>query len=257
MNDRSGKRYDSSDHEIDALALDHSFDELTRAERDRVLARLGSEEAYRQLRSVLLMTRRELHQESRTLEPRPEIRADIHAAMRERRAASARRRLTLGDLLSYRVPAYTSIAGFAAALVLAVMLGQSRLDDWPIVQERIVYVPAGDTHLVEIDKEEIVRRVTDSLKAELARKPVEQPALRASSEPTAHPARPQKRSRNRASQPDTESAQQTPSPVSPSTGNQFVGLANLPQLDVQKRGKNLAEDSNSRQFRWSAARDSF
>jgi hypothetical protein len=256
MNNRPDREDDMNAQDLDALALAHPFADLTESQKALVLSRLGGEEAYARLRSLLLMTRRELLDESTTIEPRPEIRSALHAALESRRHRATPRRLSLGDLLGYRVPAYTAVAGFATAIVLAVMLGRADVAQPPVVRERIVYMPASQTRLVAADREEIVRRVTDSLKAELAKESDARPPMRVATAPVRSP-----RHGNRGAGVRHAPGSASPRPAAPTSpiasDNQFVGLANLPQLDLQKRGKTLAEDSSFRQFGWSAARDSF
>jgi hypothetical protein len=238
-----------NEHEIESLALHYSFDELTADQQALVLSHLFSGEAYERLRTLLLATRSELLAESRTIEPHAGIRSDIHAAMQARQRIAAAPGFSLHDLFTYRVPAYTAAAGFALALVLAVLLGRSTVRQQPVVQERIVYVPAVDTQSVDMEKEEIVQRVTDSLKEELRKQFAVQPARL--------PVRARRPNRmNIATQPaSTVPVLRAAAPAT--SGNRFVGLANLPQLDVQKRGKNLAEDSAFSRFRRTAVRDSF
>ncbi|MEO5929560.1 MAG: hypothetical protein ABIR47_06485, partial [Candidatus Kapaibacterium sp.] len=70
--------------DIESLAVSRRFEELTGEERELVLRECGSRDAYDRMRGALLLARRELTAANPRLAPRPEIRSELHAALRSR-----------------------------------------------------------------------------------------------------------------------------------------------------------------------------
>ena len=144
----------------------------------------------------------------------------------------------IGRIAGHRVPLYQPTIAALAAVMMVVLIRPEQP-----VREKVIYRTVAAS-IAPVDTDEIVRRVIDSLRDELERPaPVEvrtvivhdggrrekpgvasreQPALRDTAEPRERDAAPR--------------------------GNMFVGLANLRQLEIQRRGKNLAEDSAGSRF---------
>jgi hypothetical protein len=244
--------------DIEALAGERWFNELTPGERHEALAELGSPEAYDGIRSAILRARTALAPDMADPIPRPADTADLRAAMRRRaeRMASARPS-PLARLLHYRIPAYQP-ALLAVALLLFFVIWRPQ----PAVQEKIVYLPATDTATrvadqgngdqiagsaidraeEKLDREKIVQEVVDSLTRELdrrERKESRMAALRARSERRGAAGDEQLRADENGEQDQRRSD---------APANAYVGLANLPQLDVQRKGKTFAEDSGAARF---------
>lgn len=233
--------------DIEALAASRSFAELDPQERRAVLAEVGSEDAYEAMRAVIFGARESLASAGEEHLPHPWSRSALHGALRARvEREAARRPGIIATLLNYRLPAYQP--ALLAAVVALVMVWRGGNEPVPVSvpeRERIVYVPVHDT--VErtsdaaLDEERIVQRVVDSLTRELEkreRRREAQMALRSRrGNPKEHIADPRHREEEL---PDMEPKTSAP--------NRYVGLANLPGLDVQRRGKTFAEDSNAARF---------
>jgi|GEM_PF-2568466 len=237
--------------DIEALAMNKTFGDLTEQERAFVVAHLGGAKAYEEMRALLMTTRRTLMAEGEMLEPRETIRAAAHAAMRARSGRRPAHAIwgALARAARYRVPVYQPVTGALAAFAVLLLLHGATLEPQP--RERIVYreiaAPAA-----AVDTDEIVRRVVDSLKEELER-PAQvevRTVVVRSDRPATAPGSPEESTADTAER-------RARRPSAAATENRFVGLANLPQLDAQRRGKNLAEDSAGSKFMVSTVQDRF
>jgi hypothetical protein len=119
-----------------------------------------------------------------------------------------------------------------------------------VVREKIVYLQPTAPSSTAISREAIVREVIDSLRAEFQKQQAAMKPQRVAwrerrrTQRDSTPSNPRQMTRrNTTSQPDRV--------------NQFVGLANLPQISEQKRGKTLAEDSAFSRFSTTMRRDTF
>lgn len=239
--------------DIEALAAERWFSELTDAEQQDALSELRSAEAYDAVRATILRSCEALAPDIADPLPRAADTADLRAAMRQRAAyIAAARPSLLARLLEYRVPAYQPALLAAAMLVLFLVWRPQPGSVVPAeeaVHEKIVYVPVVDTAVRgednendRLDREKIVQEVTDSL-------------LRALDQ--------RERKGGRVASLKSRDVRQAPvadMPVRYSDGdernregldahsNVYVGLANLPQLDVQRKGKTFAEDSGAARF---------
>jgi hypothetical protein len=237
--------------DIDALALDREYGELSEAERNMVAEALGSEEAYTRYRHTLLLTGREMTLADAP-EPASHIRRDLHGVMRQQNRRTAEVFSPLSRLLMLRIPAWQ--AGLAMAFVAVVMMlssGQPQ-PSTPQVIERIVHVPAPSAptpaSTAAIDRDELAQQIADSI-IEKVRAEMRTEGPRQAQQ---HVHR--KRARDTSSEPVPAVASSEPVRQS---DNRYVGLANLPQLASQKRGKTLAEDSAFTRFTVSMRRDTF
>jgi hypothetical protein len=240
-------------NDIEALALDFEFDQLSDTRQQRVLTALGSEHAYTQLRTTLLATRATLTDPATLPQPAPHIRRDLHNALRQRKATAGSTESSLARVVGFRIPAYQAALGMAALVVVMFLFRDEPSiprPSQPVVREKIVYMQPTAPSSTAISRDAIVREVIDSLRAEFQK---QQAAIttqrvawrerRRTSRDTTPASPRQMTRRNMTSQPDRE--------------NQFVGLANLPQISVQKRGKTLAEDSAFSRFSTTMRRDTF
>ncbi len=237
--------------DIEALAMSKTFGDLTEQERALVTAHLGGARGYEEMRSLLTMTRRTLAADEEMLAPPETIRAAAHAAMRARSGGSPVSAVwgAIARVARYRVPVYQPVTGALAVFAMLLLLHGATLEPQP--RERIVYREIAAPPAV-VDTDEIVRRVVDSLKEELERPAqVEVRTVVVRSERPATPA-----SSPQESAADT-AERRARRPSAAATENRFVGLANLPQLDAQRRGKNLAEDSAGSKFMVSTVQDRF
>lgn len=194
------------------------------------------------------MIRKALKEEPPSLVPRAESRDALHAAMvSSGRSAGARKRSWLGDLLSYRIPLYQPAAALGLLLVIAGVYLMGREEG---MRDRIVYLPtpaAGvQEPVVQIDTEAIVQRVVDSLKEEFARSAESSPVRAVSAQRLEK--RPRRRGVDSALR-ASDGRKNGPRSATTAEDNRFVGLGNMPQLDRQRRGKSIAEDSTIDRFR--------
>lgn len=224
--------------DIEELALHRSFGELTPEEQAAVLIHLGSAGAYDNLRSTLLHAREELALEQVRLEPRAATRTALLQAMQARqksRSEPVTARLT--KILTYRLPAYQLAAAVVVAIAAVLLLGRAPEPGVQQAPPQIVYIEAKEP-TVQIDREELIQRVVDSLKEDISRE------LR--SEATTR--RTHRRITHRDTVRDVRPVAAGQSEVDIRQGNVFIGLGNLRQLDAQKKGRTLAEDSSLSKF---------
>lgn len=230
--------------DMEALAADRAFAELTPDERRMVLAELGSEEAYTSMRSMIVSARAALAPAPGDPFPRAESRAVLQAALRQR--SRAQRTGRLEGMLSFRVPVYQPMLLAAAVIIFFLIWGGGPFSSLMPVRERVVYVPLHDTVVRTaayeepvIDEERIVRRVVDSLTRELERRSKEKQGGARSR-------------RSRKEEVREMVSQSAPDLYQPErngkAANVYVGLGNLPGLNAQRRGKTFAEDSNAARF---------
>jgi hypothetical protein len=231
--------------DIESLAMTRTFAELSEKERALVTAHLGDEEAYTRMRMAIVAARRTLTTEGEALEPAPEIRSAAHAAMAGRRKRTPVLGGFLGSIAGYRVPLYQpTLAALAAIMVVFLVRPEPR--EQP-VRERVIYRTVAAA-VAPVDTEEIVRRVVDSLRGEL-----ERPARVEVRTVVVHDGRREDSSKSALAPRDSAEPRQD----APPRGNMFVGLANLKQLEIQRRGKNLAEDSAGSRFMVTSVPDKF
>ncbi len=238
--------------DIEALAGDRWFSQLTPTEQREALAELGSAEAFDAIRMAIMGSREALAPAATDPLPRPADVADLRMAMMRRAGRiAAERPSLLAQLLEYRVPAYQP-ALLAAAMVVLFLLWRPQQQppvQVPVIQEKMVYMPVADTGVRdaeyerldrEQERQKIVQEVTDSLLRELDRRERKGERLASRGERTT------RRAAGRplpADQNDNRSHD-----AIDSRPNVYVGLANLPQLDVQRKGKTFAEDSGAARF---------
>lgn len=230
--------------DMEALAADRAFAELTPEERRMVLAELGSEEAYTAMRTVILHARAALAPAAGDPVPRPESRARLRSALHQR--SRAQTAWSLERMLNFRVPVYQPMLLGAAVVIFFLLWGGGPFNSLLPVRERVVYVPLHDTVVRTaayeqpvIDEERIVRRVVDSLTRELERR------NKTGSQGSRY-------RRGRKDAVEEILPQSTPDPYQSERNtkatNIYVGLGNLPGLNAQRRGKTFAEDSNAARF---------
>lgn len=234
--------------DVEELALHKTFRELTEEEYTLVLQQLGSASAYTTLRSTLLAVQEHLAVDSKRVQPRPDIRARLAYALQEKHrkpSVFASVRAWVRSVATYKLPVWHTAAVGVAVLVGVLLLPQKHQQTAQEAAPRVVYVQAAEP-TAHLDKEEIVQRVVDSLKEELTQQIRVQVAKEYQTE------------HHRALLLDT--AREIVSAVLKSMEthhhegvNNFVGLDNLPQLDVQKKGRTLAEDSSLSRFVVTAA----
>lgn len=222
--------------DIEELALRRFFDELSPEEKADVLSSLGSAEAYNNLRSTLLRTREELALEAARIEPRAGTRTALLEAMQARQKNAAVAKLTrLTRILTYRLPAY-QLAAAVVVTIAAVLLLNKPAAQTPPQMPQVVYIEAKQP-VAQIDREELIQRVVDSLKEDLSRE-IHAGASR--------------RVGGRIARRDTAQniypAADRRVTTQERPDNIFIGLGNLPQLSVQKKGRTLAEDSSLSKF---------
>lgn len=225
--------------DVEELALRRFFDELTSDEQASVLVFLGSAEAYDNLRATLLRTREELALESVRMEPRAATRTALLQTMQARQKntrATIPARLT--KILTYRLPAYQLAAAVVVTIAAVLLLNRTDMQT-PAQMPQVVYIEAKQP-VAQIDREELIQRVVDSLKEDLSRE----------FHTSASTAR---RAGNRVIRRDTAQdiypvADRRVSTQEVRPDNVFIGLGNLPQLGVQKKGRTLAEDSSLSKF---------
>jgi hypothetical protein len=242
-------------NDIEALARELEFGQLSAMQQQAVLAALGSEHAYTHLRTTILAAHAALTDPATLPTPAPHIRHDLHEALRQHRAASASTQSSLARAVGFRIPAYQAALAMGAVIVMMFMFRDEPTLPQPTqmpVRERVVYVQPAASSSTAISREAIVREVIDSLRAEFQKKQAAMKPQRVvwrerrRSQRDSTPAEPRQMTRrNVAPQPE------------PDRDNQFVGLANLPQISVQKRGKTLAEDSAFSRFSTTMRRDTF
>ena len=231
-------------------------DRLTPEEQSRVLASLGSREAYDRMRARLAAMREDMAAEASRMAPDPAIRSDLHAAMARRHAPAPRREPAsfLARILTWRMPAYQAAIGAAALAGLALLLVPRELShapgagpsDAPRIVERIVRVPVRDTVMARADEEATIRRITDSVREEMRAMMAHERRRAAREEQLARREAPERRKETTPRETPSDAPSGAPQIVA--GPNRFVGLANLSQLDVQRRGKSLREDSAYGQF---------
>jgi hypothetical protein len=225
--------------DVEELAMRRFFDELTPDEKTQVLVLLGSAEAYDNLRATLLKTREELALESVRLEPRTGTRTALLHAMQARQKSTAVTIPTrLTKILTYKLPAYQLAAAVVVAIAAVLLLNRADVQTSSQMPQ-VVYIEAKQP-VAQIDREELIQRVVDSLKEDLSREfhagaaTVRRTGNRFVHRDTAQDVYPAS---------DTRIATQEARP-----NNVFIGLGNLPQLGVQKKGRTLAEDSSLSKF---------
>lgn len=239
---------------IESWSHDRDFDRLTPEERARVLASLGSREAYDRLRARLAAMREGMVEAEARMAPDAAIRSDLHAAMARRHAHAPRPASLLSRVLSWRLPAYQAAIGAAAFAGLALLLIPRELthtpgagpSDAPRIVERIVRVPVHDTLMARADEEATIRRITDSVREEMRTMMARERRRAAREGELARRAAPDRTKEPSARETPADAPSGAPQIVA--GPNRFVGLANLSQLDVQRRGKSLREDSAYGQF---------
>jgi hypothetical protein len=232
-----------SQGDIESLAMTRTFAELSEEERALVRAHLGDEEAYTRMRMTIVAAGRTLAAEGERLEPAPGIRSAAHAAMAGRRKRAPLLGGFLSGIASYRVPLYQpTLAALAAIMVVFLVRPEPR--EGP-ARERVIYRTVAAS-VAPVDTEEIVRRVVDSLRGELER-PAQVRTV------VVHDGRRGDSSKSALAPRDSAEPRQDAAP----RGNMFVGLANLRQLEIQRRGKNLAEDSAGSRFMVTSVPDRF
>jgi hypothetical protein len=239
--------HDMSEYDIEALALEYGFEQLSEEQQLLVLAALGTRSAYERLRRAQRLARQSLFREAEALEPRPETREDIHAALRRRHVASRRERFSLRRLLTYRIPAYMAIPGATAVVAIGLLFNWPHSRMQPVVRDTVIYVTVADSDDIQRERDEMVQRVIDSLKGELQRQfAIQSPR---SLSPERRIARVRQHSDPHEAIDHTRTASL---PV-----NHLVGLETLPPPSTQERRGNSFEDSAGSRFRSGAARDSF
>lgn len=237
------KYCDSIHDDVEALASQKAFGELTPQERDVVLRTLGSADAYTNLRVMVTSVRSSLAADAPQIEPRVASRDALRRMVESRAAYSPR--VLLADkcraALRRRVPVAYSAVAVVAAVALTLFLHRPSTPEAPA---RIVYVERpvpGNTSLkhsvaalpvVQLAADSVVRKATVRL-----RKHSEGRSLAAVIRDTAR--------QSVGALVRTVAASTMPG----SSFNQYVGLGNLPQLQVQLRGRTFAEDSALARFR--------
>ena len=234
--------------DIEALAGERWFSQLTPTEQREALAELRSAEAFDAIRAAILESRQVLAPADADPLPRAADVADLRMAMMRRAGRiAAERPSLLARLLEYRVPAYQP-ALLAAAMVVLFLLWRPQSQppvQIPVVQEKVVYMPVADTgardaEYERLDREQIVQEVTDSLLRELDRRERKEGRLASRSERTRRPVA--------EKPPHSDENDSRSHEAIDARANVYVGLANLPQLDVQRKGKTFAEDSGAARF---------
>jgi hypothetical protein len=228
--------------EMESLALAKSFQQLSPAERDAVLAHLGSRDAYERMRALLAVTMRELENDGAALRPRADIRESVRGAMKGRDLSGAARGSGRAGIFGRRIPLYQAfgMAAVAAALTL-VVIGRSS----PFVAsvpERVVLMPKIDTVMAVFDQDSLIRHIADSI-ADAMSLNTERRGRR-ESPPIAR--RPERSKRVAVDEPQRREEHTIDRPAP--QPNTFVGLGNLSLLEWQRRGRNLVEDSALRRF---------
>lgn len=228
--------------DVEELALHKTFQELTEEECTFVVQQLGSARAYNALRTTLRSVQQHLIEESDALQTRPDIRTHLLFALQEKHRKPPVLKLAmvwLRTLLAYRFPVWQAATMAIVALAAVVWLPQwerATTEKPP----RVVYVRAAE-HRAHIDEDSIVQRVVDSLKEELT----QQIRIQVAKEYQIESNRMLLRDTAR----EIVTAVLKSMEIHESSGeNNFVGLGNLPQLDIQKKGRTIAEDSSLSKF---------
>lgn len=236
------------ERDIEAWARVHEFTALSAEQQWQVLAALGSREVYDRMRQVLLAAGPALAAESAALLPDPASAARLHAALGRRHGAARHARPSpWRRLTSYRIPVYQSVLGATAlaGLVLFLALPQRRGPGTERIIERIVQVPTRDTVRIQGVDEATLQRITDSVHREVVATLAAEHRAEAR---RAAVAEQHGKEEQRAPEPSNDAGNDRSITSMQSEPNKFVGLANLPGLDQQKRGKSLSEDSAFRRF---------
>lgn len=235
--------------DIEELARRKTFRELSEEEYAFVLRELGSASAYTTLRFTVIAVQEHFVVESEQLQPRPDTRTQLLYALQAKHrkpSVFAALQAWAHSVFAYKIPVWQTATVGVAALAIALVLPQHEQPVQP-PEPRVVYVQAAEpAAAVHIDKEDIIQRVVDSLKDELTQQIRVQVAKEYHTE------------RHRAFLRDT--AREIVTAVLRSMEengvvgvNNFVGLDNLSQLGVQKKGRTLAEDSSLSRFVVTAA----
>ncbi|MDB5033916.1 MAG: hypothetical protein JWQ98_1157 [Chlorobi bacterium] len=237
--------------DIESLAVGRRFEDLTGEERELVLRECGSRDVYDRMRGALLLTRRELSVAEPGPVPRPDIRSELHAALRSR-AARTPSRFSAGlvRIFAHRVPAYQVAVAAMTIAGLVIMFGRN--GRMAVPRDRIVYVRTTDTAARNNELEATLENVVDSLRDELRRsRESDNKAVRLASATSISP----RRARQEGGAPERVPMAQRQVIMSSNRvlehqpgRNQYVGLDNLPGLEIQKRGRTLAEDSSLSSF---------
>jgi hypothetical protein len=221
--------------DIEELALHSDFKNLAYDEQETVLKEMNAEE-FDRLRTFLKAAKSELKRDAQTAIPRAETHAFLKNRLQEKHALQPKVFVlnSFKNVVNFKIPAY-QIAAVFALFMFWNMYSQKGL------QPQIVYVKA--------DEKAIAQRVADSIREEL------QNELRAEIQNVVLKETPVRTVVIREVVPKigeektlikevlkTEKERVTEAP------NMFVGLRNFENVDAQKRGKTLAEDTSAMKF---------
>lgn len=237
---------DSIHDDLEALASQKTFGELTPDERASVLRLLGSADAYTGLRSTVMMVRSELAADAPRLEPRAASRANLRAMVEQRGGHSQNvRTIPFADrcraAVNRRIPVAYSAAAVIVAVAATLLL---RPADQPSGTPKIVYIDRP----VEVERVAAVQQVGA---AEVEDNRVVDSSIRKAI--THLPKGSEARSvgaviRDTARETVAAVVKTVSTTLPGSTRSIFVGLGNLYQLEVQAKGRTLADDSSLSRF---------
>ena len=229
---------DSIHSDVESLALQKAFAELTPEERTAVLRELGSADAYTSLRSMVLKVRSELAADAPLLQPRAASRDSLRMMVEGR--AQRNRPLLLADkcraAMKRRIPLSYSAAAVVAAVAATLFLYRP---SEPAPVQKIVYVerpvavpqPIAQADIaapVQPAVDSAVRKAVDGVRRHTGTRPAPVGAV----------------IRDTALRAVASVANTVATTLPGAPRNEYIGLGNLPQLNVQARGRTLAEDSS-------------
>lgn len=221
--------------DIEELALHSDFKNLAYDEKEAVLQHMNAEE-FNRLRMFLKAAKSELKRDMNSTIPRAETHAFLKNHLQEKYAAQPKvfALNSFKHIANFKIPVYQIAAVFALFLFWN-MYSQKG------VQPQIVYVKA--------DEKAIAQRVSDSIREEL------QNELRAEIQNVVLKETPVRTVVIREVQPKIAEEKtllkevlKTEKERIAEAPNMFVGLRNFENVDAQKRGKTLAEDTSAMKF---------
>lgn len=229
--------YQHKHHEqpdIEELAARCSFEQLSPNEQELVLQLLPSATAYEELRATILRSRQSLHSEAAmtpTKSAAPEV---LHKALSE--ALQAKRQNSTQALLLRRMPLYQTILVSAACVLMAMLFIKPSAA--PVAALPVIVRDTVQTIVYQdINRDSLAQLIADSIRSVLAfASPKETRQLVSSS----------RRSRQQYdSLVQRVSFNTAPPMLSEKSPNRFVGLANMPFVLEQKRGRSVAENPDA------------
>ncbi len=233
---------DSIHDDVEALASQKPFGELTSEERETVLHALGSADAYTSLRSMVLKVRSGFAADMPNLEPRASSRESLRRMVEAR--APRQRRVPFVEkcraAVHRRIPLSYSAAAVVVAIAATMLL--TRPADQPAPATKIVYIerPAAATQPVvqHADVQSSDQRHTDSV----LRKAVSHASKGSDNRSVSTVLR------DTAREAVAIVVRSVSTSLPGSIRNEFVGLGNLQHLHTQSKGRTLAEDSSLSRF---------